>query len=55
MTAKTIPKLKEVIQEFESIFHREGHEWNKSKIIPKNMDFNDPSSVEKDFQNVRFD
>jgi hypothetical protein len=48
LIGRTIKKIEQVVAEFQAqgIVTREDH------IMMKNMDFNEPTSVEKDFQNV---
>jgi len=50
MIGRTTPKLDKTLNEFRS----EGIVTSEAKVIPKNMDFNEPTTVEKDFQNVIF-
>ena len=48
MIGRTIPKIEKTLAEFK----QEGLMVGETNILPKNMDFNEPSNVEKDFQNV---
>ena len=50
MTSRNTKKLDDMIEEFK----KEGIPIGPNQTINKKMDFNEPSNVEKDFQNVTF-
>ena len=50
MTSRNTKKLDDMIEEFK----KEGIPIGPNQCINKKMDFNEPSNVEKDFQNVSF-
>lgn len=48
MIGRTMQKIEKVLMEFKA----QGLPISEGRIHAKNMDFNEPSNVEKDFQNV---
>jgi len=54
MIGRTPTKLNNTVNELVTEFRRKGKVLPRENITQKNMDFNEPSTVEKNFQNVRY-
>jgi hypothetical protein len=52
MVGRTNLKLNNTVTELTAEFQRRGKELSRDRLMLKNMDFNDPPAVEKNFQNV---